>query len=166
MKKLVPVLLVFVLSLSGKVAFAQVPSVSNLTYPAVSFDLTSSSDTSGKTLLSVSGTGYISGVACVVTSAVTGNVSFGIKGTFDGTALGSSHSLMPYIYVGISAFAPAWQQAVPPFHIGGNGSNVGDSVWYPLHIPFSSSASLYSDNLWGYLATTGSMTCTAAYVLQ
>ena len=161
-------LFVSALLISGALAgaaSAQVPSVSNLTFPAVSFNLTSFSDTSGKNLLSVTGTGYVSGVACVVTSAVTGTPSFNIKGTFDGTALGPFHSLMPGIYFGVAMFAPAWKAAVPPFHTGGDGSNVGDTIWYPMHIPFSSSASLYSENLFGSVATTGSLTCTAAYVL-
>jgi hypothetical protein len=161
---LVVLTLAICLALAGA-ANAQVPFISYLTNPAVSFDLTSLSDTNGKTLFSVSGySGYVSGVACVVTSAVTGSPSFGIKGTFDGTP--TTYQLMPSIYVTISDFAPAWQRAVAPFHIGGLGSNVGDGVWYPMHIPFTSSASLYSENVYYSLATTGSMTCTAAYVIE
>jgi hypothetical protein len=160
--RLVVVTLVISLALAGA-ANAQVPFLSRLTFPAVSFNLTSYSDTGGKTLLSVTGSGYVSGVGCVVTSAVTGAPSFGIRGTFDGTE--TAFEVLPAIYVTISNFAPAWQQAVAPFHIGGLGPNVGDGVWYPMHIPFSSSASLFSENLYYSVATTGSMTCTASYVL-
>jgi hypothetical protein len=136
------VLFIVTLALSAGVANAQ--NVDHIDSATVNL----ATDT-GTTISSVSSSGTLTGVACKVTSAVSGTPFWALMVTVDG---GTAQEVQGGAYLYTTYWWPV------NFISVGDGSAVGDLFYIPMHVPFSTSLLVKTSPL---NSGTGGLTCSA-----
>jgi hypothetical protein len=134
------------LAISVTSAFANVPTISANT----TFNL--ATDTTGTSLVSLTGSGTLHAISCKVTTAVTGIPEWTMTISVDG----GTATYVPAIYFGAGFGAPFNDIAT-----GTGGLSVGDHFTLPMHVTYTTSLSVASFVL--YNATAGALSCAAIY---
>jgi len=116
-------------------------------------DLTSGTDS---TLLSYSGAGWLTSVACRVTAIPSNVTAYDIRVAIDGS-----------VFQALSVFSlNSWVNNVIPYQTFGStsssGANVGDTFVLPFNVAFSSSVTIKSTKTLN-TSPSGSLACTTIY---